>query len=54
MICALDSKPTRLSEISVTTLSEFLPGYLIDIVNVSTSLLNTLPGYLIDIVNVID
>ncbi|KAL9811648.1 putative testis-expressed protein 10/pre-rRNA-processing protein Ipi1 [Arabidopsis thaliana] len=33
MICALDSKPTRLSEISVTTLSEFLPGYLIDIVN---------------------
>ncbi|KAG7556642.1 Armadillo-type fold [Arabidopsis suecica] len=33
MICALDSKPTRLSENSVTTLSEFLPGYLIDIVN---------------------
>ncbi|CAE6123208.1 unnamed protein product [Arabidopsis arenosa] len=33
MICALDSKPTRLSESSVTTLSEFLPGYLIDIVN---------------------
>ncbi|CAL9231712.1 unnamed protein product [Arabidopsis halleri] len=32
MICVLDSKPTRLSEISVTTLSEFLPGYLIDIV----------------------
>ncbi|CAH2036339.1 unnamed protein product [Thlaspi arvense] len=33
MICELDSKPTRLSESSVTTLSEFLPGYLIDIVN---------------------
>ncbi|XP_010423350.1 PREDICTED: uncharacterized protein LOC104708471 [Camelina sativa] len=33
MICALDSKPTRLSESGVTILSEFLPGYLIDIVN---------------------
>ncbi|CAH2036338.1 unnamed protein product [Thlaspi arvense] len=33
MICELDSKHTRLSESSVTTLSEFLPGYLIDIVN---------------------
>ncbi|XP_020884472.1 uncharacterized protein LOC9315060 isoform X2 [Arabidopsis lyrata subsp. lyrata] len=33
MICTLDSKPTRLSESSVTTLSEFLPGYLMDIVN---------------------
>ncbi|KFK25037.1 hypothetical protein AALP_AA8G058400 [Arabis alpina] len=32
MICELDSKPTRLSESSVTTLIEFLPGYLIDIV----------------------
>lgn len=37
MICELDSKPTRLSQSSVTTLSEFLPGYLIDIINVSTS-----------------
>ncbi|KAG7572879.1 hypothetical protein ISN44_As09g012200 [Arabidopsis suecica] len=33
MICTLDSKPTRLSESSLTTLSVFLPGYLIDIVN---------------------
>ncbi|VVB13439.1 unnamed protein product [Arabis nemorensis] len=33
MIVELDSKPTRLSESSVNTLSEFLPGYLIDIVN---------------------
>ncbi|CAE6088219.1 unnamed protein product [Arabidopsis arenosa] len=33
MICVLDSTPTRLSERSVTTLSEFLPGYMIDIVN---------------------
>uniref|UniRef100_A0A1J3JH12 Testis-expressed sequence 10 protein-like protein n=1 Tax=Noccaea caerulescens TaxID=107243 RepID=A0A1J3JH12_NOCCA len=33
MICTLDSIPTRLSESSVTALSEFLPGYLIDIVN---------------------
>ncbi|CAA7026785.1 unnamed protein product [Microthlaspi erraticum] len=32
MICALDSKPTRLSESSITTLIEFLPEYLIDIV----------------------
>uniref|UniRef100_A0A1J3DZ73 Testis-expressed sequence 10 protein-like protein n=1 Tax=Noccaea caerulescens TaxID=107243 RepID=A0A1J3DZ73_NOCCA len=32
MICALDSKPTRLSEKSIATLCEFLPGYLIDIV----------------------
>ncbi|CAH8272375.1 unnamed protein product [Arabidopsis lyrata] len=31
MICTLDSKPTILSESSVT-ISEFLPGYLIDIV----------------------
>lgn len=44
MICALDYKPTRLSESSVTTLSEFLPGYLIDIVNVSTFLSYTLLG----------
>ncbi|KAJ4896614.1 ARM repeat superfamily protein [Raphanus sativus] len=33
MIYTLDSKPTRLSESSVTTISEFLPGYLIDMVN---------------------
>ncbi|CAH8351249.1 unnamed protein product [Eruca vesicaria subsp. sativa] len=33
IICKLDSKPTRLSESSVTTLTEFLPGYLMDIVN---------------------
>ncbi|CAH2073868.1 unnamed protein product, partial [Thlaspi arvense] len=33
MICALDSKPTRLSESSISTLSEFLPRYLIDMVN---------------------
>ncbi|ESQ40559.1 hypothetical protein EUTSA_v10012647mg [Eutrema salsugineum] len=33
MICALDSKPTRLSESSIATLSDFLPGYLIEIVN---------------------
>ncbi|EOA19939.1 hypothetical protein CARUB_v10000191mg [Capsella rubella] len=33
MICALDSKPTKLSQSSLTTLIEFLPGYLIDIVN---------------------
>ncbi|CAH8312798.1 unnamed protein product [Eruca vesicaria subsp. sativa] len=32
IICTLDSKPTTLSESSITTLSEFLPGYLIDIV----------------------
>ncbi|CAN8258267.1 unnamed protein product [Cochlearia groenlandica] len=32
MICTLDSKPSRLSETSVTILSEFLPTYLIDIV----------------------
>jgi pre-rRNA-processing protein IPI1 len=29
----LDSTPTTLSERSVTTLSEFLPGYMINIVN---------------------
>ncbi|CAN8267881.1 unnamed protein product [Cochlearia groenlandica] len=33
MICALDSKPTGLSETSITALSEYLPGYLIDIVH---------------------
>jgi len=33
MICVLDSTPTTLSERSVTTLSEFLPGYMINIVN---------------------
>ncbi|CAN7141703.1 unnamed protein product [Brassica rapa subsp. narinosa] len=32
IICTLDSKPTSLSESSITTLSEYLPGYLIDIV----------------------
>ncbi|CAN8257038.1 unnamed protein product [Cochlearia groenlandica] len=32
MICALDTKPTRLLESSITTLSEYLPGYLIDVV----------------------
>ncbi|CAN6889701.1 unnamed protein product [Brassica oleracea var. botrytis] len=33
VLYTLDSKPTRLSESSLTTLSEFLPVYLIDIVN---------------------
>ncbi|KAL1196940.1 hypothetical protein V5N11_024740 [Cardamine amara subsp. amara] len=33
MICALDSKPTILSESSLTALSEYLPGYLVDIVS---------------------
>ncbi|KAG2242093.1 hypothetical protein Bca4012_012675 [Brassica carinata] len=32
IISTLDSKPTTLSESSITTLSGFLPGYLIDIV----------------------
>lgn len=32
IICTLDTKPTTLSESSITTLSEYLPGYLIDIV----------------------
>ncbi|CAN6874647.1 unnamed protein product [Brassica oleracea var. botrytis] len=32
IICTLDSKPTSLSESSIATLSEYLPGYLIDIV----------------------
>jgi hypothetical protein len=44
MICVLDSTPTTLSERSVTTLSEFLPGYMINIVNVSISPLKTLQG----------
>ena len=34
IICTLDSKPTSLSESSIATLSEYLPGYLIDIVKV--------------------
>lgn len=34
IVCTLDSKPTTLSESSITTLSEYLPGYLIDIVKV--------------------
>ncbi|CDY07308.1 BnaC05g26700D [Brassica napus] len=33
VLYTLDSKPTRLSDSSLTTLSEFLPVYLIDIVN---------------------
>lgn len=35
VLVALDSKPTRLSEQSIITLSNFLSGYLIDVVHVS-------------------
>lgn len=35
MLAILDSKPTRLSEQSINTLSNFLSGYLIDVVHVS-------------------
>ena len=35
MLAMLDCKPTRLSEQSIITLSNFLLGYLIDVVHVS-------------------
>lgn len=39
MLAMLDSKPTRLSEQSIITLSNFLLGYLIDVVRVSIFIL---------------
>lgn len=35
VLVALDCRPTRLSQQSILTLSNFLPGYLIDVVTVS-------------------
>lgn len=41
VISALDSKPSRLSEESINVLAKFLPVYLMDVIQVSYSVMLT-------------